>query len=187
MTVKEEIETLLRSTNREGVEDLLAYFEESDFYEAPASTRFHSCYKGGLADHVLNATYKYLEFNEQYHFMTREEAIIAGINHDDDKIHAYLVNLITDKKTKQKVQSTAKPYTYIKKRYTTHGRGSVEVVERYIKLTDKERRAIEHHMMWFQDGFRGSEEEQNIIDDCPEVYFLFMADFIATHQMEGKQ
>ena len=33
---------------RDGVEDLIAYLEDSDFFTAPSSTRFHGNYEGGL-------------------------------------------------------------------------------------------------------------------------------------------
>lgn len=39
--MKEEFIELLKSTNREGMESLLRFLEKSDFFTAPASTRFH--------------------------------------------------------------------------------------------------------------------------------------------------
>lgn len=44
---------LLRSTKREGVEDLIKYLKSSDFERAPASTKYHGAYEGGLVDHSL--------------------------------------------------------------------------------------------------------------------------------------
>ena len=49
-----EFERLLTSVNRDGIDKLLAYIRKSDFYRAPASTRFHSCHEGGLLEHTLN-------------------------------------------------------------------------------------------------------------------------------------
>ena len=46
--MKEEFIELLKSTNREGMGNLLNFLEKSDFYKAPASTRFHGNYEGGL-------------------------------------------------------------------------------------------------------------------------------------------
>ena len=51
--MKEEFITLLKSTNREGIENLLNFLERSDFYTAPASTRFHGNYEGGLLEHSM--------------------------------------------------------------------------------------------------------------------------------------
>ena len=58
--MKEEFIELLKSTNREGMDKLLAWIEKSDFYKAPASTRFHGSYEGGLLEHSLNV-YKVLK------------------------------------------------------------------------------------------------------------------------------
>ena len=60
MSKIEEFENLLLSTKREGVEALLEFVRKSDFYTAPASTRFHSCHEGGLLEHSLNV-YKCLK------------------------------------------------------------------------------------------------------------------------------
>ena len=58
--MKEEFIELLKSTNRDGIDKLLAWIEKSDFYKAPASTRFHGSYEGGLLEHSLNV-YKVLK------------------------------------------------------------------------------------------------------------------------------
>ena len=50
----ERFERLLRSTGRDGIESLISYIQKSDFYTAPASTRYHSCHEGGLLEHSLN-------------------------------------------------------------------------------------------------------------------------------------
>lgn len=48
------IEIFNNEVKREGADKLLDYIEKSDFFVAPASTRFHGAYKGGLVDHSLN-------------------------------------------------------------------------------------------------------------------------------------
>ena len=55
---------LLRSTGREGIEKLLSYLEKSDFFEAPASTKFHGNYKGALCVHSLGVAALLLEKNK---------------------------------------------------------------------------------------------------------------------------
>ena len=52
---KEIFDMILRDTNREGIEELIKYLESTDFYTAPASSRFHCDYEGGLVSHSLNA------------------------------------------------------------------------------------------------------------------------------------
>ena len=53
--LKEEFLTIYRENiHREGAEKLLDYMLKSDFFTAPASTRFHGSYEGGLLEHSLN-------------------------------------------------------------------------------------------------------------------------------------
>ena len=52
--LKNQFIELLKSTKREGIEDLIKFLEKSDFFTAPSSTRFHGAYKGGLLVHSLN-------------------------------------------------------------------------------------------------------------------------------------
>ena len=56
--MKEEFLMLLRSVNREGMDELINFIEKSDFFKAPASTRFHGSYEGGLLEHSLNVLKK---------------------------------------------------------------------------------------------------------------------------------
>ena len=51
--MKEEFIELLRSTKRENIEDLIGFIEKTDFFEAPASTRFHGCFEHGLLEHSM--------------------------------------------------------------------------------------------------------------------------------------
>ena len=52
--MKEEFLQLLRSTEREGVEDLIEALEEMGFFTAPASANHHLNVEGGLLEHSLN-------------------------------------------------------------------------------------------------------------------------------------
>ena len=53
---RERIVAALQATKRWGVEDLIAYMDESGFFEAPCSTQYHLSCEGGLAKHSLNVT-----------------------------------------------------------------------------------------------------------------------------------
>lgn len=39
--------------HRDGFDMLLRWLEDSDFFVAPASTKFHGCYEGGLLQHMI--------------------------------------------------------------------------------------------------------------------------------------
>ena len=51
--MKEEFLKILRTVDREGIEDLIKFMESTDFFTAPASTRFHGNYAGGLVEHSM--------------------------------------------------------------------------------------------------------------------------------------
>ena len=82
--MKEKFLELLRSTNREGIEDLIKFMEEStDFFTAPASTRFHGDHEGGLLEHslkvyeILNEKLKHTNRNEYTRRYYKNSSIIA--------------------------------------------------------------------------------------------------------------
>ena len=55
MNAKESyIAAFQKHIRRPGAASLLNWLLTTDFFEAPASTRFHGAYKGGLVDHSLN-------------------------------------------------------------------------------------------------------------------------------------
>lgn len=54
MPEKERFLELCDSIHRDGISDLMDWLEKSDFYSAPASTRFHGNHPGGLLQHSLN-------------------------------------------------------------------------------------------------------------------------------------
>ena len=51
--MKEQFLEILRKVKREGIEELIQFLEKSDFFIAPASTRFHGNVEGGLVAHSI--------------------------------------------------------------------------------------------------------------------------------------
>ena len=49
--VKDKVVALLNKINRPGMAELMDFLEKSDYYEAPASTKYHGAYKKGLVEH----------------------------------------------------------------------------------------------------------------------------------------
>ena len=81
--MKEEFINLIKSTNRDGIENLLAFLEKSDFYTAPASTRFHGNFEGGLLEHSMKVYEIFKEKIKQSGLNTPEDTIkIAALLHD---------------------------------------------------------------------------------------------------------
>ena len=93
MENKERFISLLTSVKRDGIEDLLKWLEESDFYEAPASTRFHGSYKGGLLQHSLNVYDELKRLLSVYPEIqvSEESVIISALLHDLCKANLYAV------------------------------------------------------------------------------------------------
>jgi len=49
--IKDDIINELLKVKREGIEEYIKFLETSDFFRAPASSKFHGAYQGGLAKH----------------------------------------------------------------------------------------------------------------------------------------
>ena len=91
---KLEILNLLDSIKRDGIQELIHWLSESDFFTAPASVKGHGNYSGGLADHSLNVydslCLLYENYMEHQDLYTRDTLIIVSILHDVCKINTYI-------------------------------------------------------------------------------------------------
>ena len=96
------IEIYKENIRRPGAEKLLTWLENSDFFEAPASTRFHLSRPGGLVEHSVHVyerllkLYKVEKANPAYpgtpYLPTDEELesiAICGLLHDICKVGCY--------------------------------------------------------------------------------------------------
>ena len=93
MTAKEEFIAIFNEhVHRQGAKELLEWIQKTDFFTAPASTKFHNCFIGGLADHSLNVYYNLKRLVENKHLedvIPEESIIICGLLHDMSKINYY--------------------------------------------------------------------------------------------------
>ena len=138
--MKEEFISLLRQTNREGIEDLIDFLEKTDFFEAPASTRFHGCYKGGLLEHSMKV-YEILKTKTE----DSDSVKIIALLHDVCKANFYKVDY-RNAKNEQGVWEKVPYYTVDDTIPYGHGEKSVMMISEFIKLTPEERYAIRWHM-----------------------------------------
>ena len=138
--MKEEFISLLRQTNREGIEDLIDFLEKTDFFEAPASTRFHGCYKGGLLEHSMKV-YEILKTKTE----DSDSVKIIALLHDVCKANFYKVDY-RNAKNEQGVWEKVPYYTVDDTIPYGHGEKSVMMISAFIKLTPEERYAIRWHM-----------------------------------------
>ena len=176
---------------RPGMDKLMAMIEKSDFYTAPASTRFHGAYEGGLLEHSLHV-YERLNnkkhndpfWIEQLANVEDESIAIAALFHDICKTYFYVVEMRNKKVDGSWIQVPA--YTVNDKIPYGHGEKSVMMLEEYIKLKPVERYAIRWHM-----GPYSGDQDWNTLGTAMEKYplvlALFEADMEATHIMEKEE
>ena len=180
MSNKEKfIEIVNTNIKREGIDKFIKYLEKSDFFTAPASTRFHDDYEGGLLDHSLRTYYRLKELVDFYKIDTTEETIaIIALFHDVCKVDCYDI----EKRWRKNENNEWEQYdTYKfneKRHFGGHGSKSVFIVNFYIKLTFEEAAAINCHM-----GMCGDSNDYSIGDafrNNPLIYLLHVADMMST-------
>lgn len=189
----EFVEIYKENIKRPGSEKLLNYLlsEQSDFFTAPCSTRFHGSYAGGLVQHsinVYNCLKDYLarqRTRDTYGMDYSDESVaLVSLLHDVCKMNFYSVdyrNAKNDKGVWEKV-----PYYTINDQLPYgHGEKSVYIVSGFMRLTREEAFAIRYHM-----GFSGIEDKNSIgkaFEMFPLAFALSVADMEATYFLESKQ
>ncbi len=184
--MKEKIKELLLSTNRENIEKLISWIEnKSDFFTAPASTKFHGNYEGGLAEHSLNVYVLLKEKNERYELGLKEEnIIISAILHDLCKANIYKKESKWRKDNNNKWEEYF-PWVFDDNLPLGHGEKSVILAQAFIKLTREEIFLIRYHM----GGFLSDEEKKNLykaVEIIPAIIAIHTADYEATTFLEKK-
>lgn len=193
MNPREEFLALYKEyIKRDGAAQLLDYLQSSasDFFTAPASTRYHGNYEGGLVQHsinVFNCLTDYLErpkVLEEYHLAPSEETVaIVSLLHDVCKIgcyKSYLRNVKDETGTWIKVPA----YEFSDPLPYGHGEKSVYIISGFMRLTREEAFAIRYHM-----GFSGEEDKRNVgaaFEKFPLAFALSVADMEATYFLEPK-
>jgi len=171
--MKEEFIELLKGIDREGMDKLIEFLESSDFFEAPASTRYHGAWKGGLLEHSMKV-YEILKTKVE----DSDTVKIVALLHDICKVNFYKtdyrnakVNGVWEQVPYYTVDDTI-PYG--------HGEKSVMMISEYIKLTPEEKYAIRWHM-----GFTEPKELYGTISMAYKKYpialYTHEADLEATY------
>ena len=185
----EKFESLLMSTEREGMDKLIKYIRSTDFYTAPASTRYHSSYEGGLLQHSLNV-YEMLEsksHTDTWKDILKDESTIKIVSllHDMCKANFYTVEM-RNKKNEQGKWEQVPYYTVNDQVPYGHGEKSVMILMEFIKLTAEEKYAIRWHM-----GFSEPKENYSALGKAMEKYpivcALNEADLEATYLLEVEE
>lgn len=169
---------------REGIDSLLDYIEKNtDFFYAPASTRFHLAEEGGLCQHTLNVYERLeklmiMEYGEDGY--NKESVAICALFHDICKSNYY----------KQDYRNVKENGVWVQKPYYTvddmlpygHGEKSVYIVNGFLRLTREEAIAINWHMGGFDKRVQGGElSYATAYQKYPLAVLLHLADVSASY------
>lgn len=172
--------------NRAGIAKLLEWLDSTDFFTAPASTRFHSAFREGLVRHSLNV-YDVITSREFSTGADSEESLaIVSLLHDVCKSNFY-------KETTRNVKNDSTgtwekvPYYSIDDQFPFgHGEKSVYLIERFMRLKTAEAVAIRWHMGGFDDNAKiGGYSVSDAFNKYPLAVKLHLADLEATFMLEN--
>lgn len=157
----------------------LSWISQTDFFTAPASTRFHGSFEGGLCEHhidVYNETVDLLTL-EKFKNVNPVSAYLVALVHDFCKIgvyESYMRNVKNDETGRwEQVQS----FRYDKPQYPFgHGVTSMYLANQFIRLTREEALAIRWHMSEYNCCENELSELQEARDRYPLVLLLQTAD-----------
>lgn len=180
---QERFITLCREKiRRPGLDDLLSWLTDPkrcDFFTAPASTRYHGAYEGGLCEHSLDVWDYAQKFASACDCEIPEESLlIASLFHDLCKVNFYGIEYRNQKVDGewQKVPV----YTVNEKfAYGGHGSKSVFLTERFMRLEVSEAVAINCHM-GYSEGGDSIRDVSKAYENCPLAWIIHVADEAAT-------
>ena len=152
--------------------------KEMGFFTAPASTKYHGAYEGGLFDHSYNVAQTLDKLTERNHlnWSRPESHWVIGLFHDLCKVDQYAAAPANSNEDK--------PYVYnTDTLYKGHGDKSVMLLSTFTQLTDEEVACIRYHMGAF------TEKEEwtfyiRAIHRFQNVLWTHTADMIAAHVIE---
>lgn len=186
---KEVFINLLRSTEREGVENLINYLEtKTDFFTAPASSKFHNNFTGGLLAHCLNVYNNFKALLEMRNVeMAEDSIIITALCHDLCKANYYV-----KEQRNRKVDGKWESYDFWATNKNPalplpHSARSIRLIKSFIPLKFEEELIIFYHM----GPYGGEDYEyknllQNVNERYPATLLFYIADLMSSYLDEKK-
>lgn len=132
-------------------EKLMAYLNDGGFFDAPASTKYHGAYAGGLYDHseaVYNRLMR-LTFDNGLRWQRPESPFIVGMFHDLCKCDQYIQKPGKYLSGSETLITGDNLWHYEYNENTLlkgHGSKSVMILSQFINLTEEELLCIRYHM-----------------------------------------
>jgi hypothetical protein len=192
-TIEENKEKFIKiyeeNIKREGADKLLEYLKATDCFTAPASTRYHGNYEGGLCAHSINTYERFVELVDKYSETKYSDEVIAicGLLHDICKVQFYkkgfrnVKNEDTGKWDKKEIYEISEGFP------CGHSEKSIILLQAFIKLETDSILAIRAHMGAFDATAKsGDYLIGNIFEKCKLAVLLHQADLLATYISEAK-
>ena len=191
------LEIYRENISRPGADKLLAWLETTDFFTAPASTRFHLSRPGGLVEHSIHVYerlsnlvadeegYPGSTFGEDF-TSSDETSAICGLLHDICKANFYTVEM-RNRKNEQGQWEKYPFYVVDDQLPYGHGEKSVYIISGFMKLTREEAMAIRWHMGFSDTDFKGGGfSVGNAFGKFPLAVLMHIADLQATDLDEAE-
>lgn len=179
------IEYYQSNIRREGADRLLEWLQTTDFFTAPASTRYHCACPSGLVQHSVNVYEVMMEKHFDPETDSAESFALCALLHDVCKAQFYKIST-RNVKNEKTGQWEKVPYYTIEDAFPYgHGEKSVFLIERFVRLKPAEATAIRWHMGGFDDAARGGNFSISVAyDKYPIAVKLHLADLEATYLRE---
>lgn len=189
---KEFISIFKEHIHRDGADKLLEYLlsEKSDFFTAPASTKFHGDYDMGLVTHSVNVYYCLKDYLSrarclsEYKMNYSDETIaLVALLHDVCKIkcyHKYLRNV----KNEEGVWEQVAAFNFEDPEPFGHGEKSVFLISKFLRLTNEEAYAIRYHMGFSEEG--SGRNAGKAFEKYPLALALNVANMEASYYVDDK-
>lgn len=187
MDFQEQFKKIFKENiKREGADKLLEWLEKSDFFSAPASTKFHSAHEGGLCEHSVKVFQRFLELIKNEYGENFEEKIsmesiaLIALCHDVCKVNTYKIDFRNVKENGVWVQ---KPYYAVDDKLPYgHGEKSVYIINGFTRLSREEALAINWHMGAFDLRVQGgSYALKDVFIAYPIALLFHIADVMASY------
>lgn len=181
MDLRQEFEMTSKNyIAREGIIELLEWIGSTDFYTAPASTRYHGAFEGGLVIHSLNVFSQLKKLCGAYSFTVFPESMaIVALFHDLCKIGMYK----TETRWRKNHLNQWEQYpVYVRKEdfaFGGHGSKSVYLIQHFMRLSPDEAAAINCHMGQWEATQYGNPSE--VYENNTLAWLLHVADEAATY------
>ena len=179
------IEYYQANIHREGADRLLEWLQTTDFFTAPASTRYHCACPSGLVQHSVNVYEVMMEKHFDPETDSAESFALCALLHDVCKAQFYKIST-RNVKNEKTGQWEKVPYYTIEDAFPYgYGEKSVFLIERFVRLKPAEATAIRWHMGGFDDAARGGNFSISVAyDKYPIAVKLHLADLEATYLRE---